>query len=109
MTFSALEKLLKTIEERKTAHVDTSYTASLLANAPEKPIRKLAEEVTELVIEVMKGDTNRATKEAADVLYHYLVVLAASDISFSDVLSELDDREGISGHDEKQNRFSTSN
>ena len=107
MTFSVLEKLLKTIEERKIEDAGTSYTASLLGNAPEKPIRKLAEEVTELVIEVMKGDTNRATKEAADVLYHYLVVLAATDISFSDVLSELKSREGVSGHAEKQNRFST--
>ena len=107
MTFSTLEKLLKTIEERKIEDAGTSYTASLLENAPEKPIRKLAEEVTELVIEVMKGDTNRATKEAADVLYHYLVVLAATDISFSDVLSELESREGVSGHAEKQNRFLT--
>ena len=106
MTFSALEKLLKTIEERKTAHADTSYTASLLASTSEKPIRKLSEEVTELVIEVSKGDTKRATKEAADVLYHYLVVLAATDITFSDVLSELESREGVSGHAEKQNRFS---
>ena len=107
MTFSALEKLLKTIEERKIENAGTSYTALLLENAPEKPIRKLVEEVTELVIEVMKGDTNRATKEAADVLYHYLVVLAATDISFSDVLSELKSREGVSGYAEKQNRFST--
>ena len=107
MTFSVLEKLLKTIEERKIENAGTSYTALLLENAPEKPIRKLSEEVTELVIEVMKGDTIRATKEAADVLYHYLVVLAATDISFSDVLSELKSREGVSGHAEKQNRFST--
>ena len=107
MTFSALEKLLKTIEERKIENSGTSYTALLLENAPEKPIRKLSEEVTELVIEVMKGDTIRATKEAADVLYHYLVVLAATDISFSDVLSELESREGVSGHAEKQNRFLT--
>ena len=107
MTFSALEKLLKTIEERKIENAGSSYTALLLENAPEKPIRKLSEEVTELVIEVIKGDTIRATKEAADVLYHYLVVLAATDISFSDVLSELESREGVSGHAEKQNRLST--
>ncbi len=107
MSFLALEKLLKTIEERKTAHADASYTASLLANAPEKPICKLAEEVAELLIDIMKGDTNGATKEAADVLYHFLVVLAAADISFSDVLSELESREGVSGHAEKRNRIST--
>ena len=108
MTFSALEKLLKTIEERKTANPDSSYTALLLANAPEKPIRKLAEEVIELLIDVTKGDTNGAKKEAADVLYHFLVVLAAADISFSDVLYELESREGVSGYAEKQNRATTS-
>ena len=108
MTFSVLENLLKTIEERKTAQTDSSYTALLLANAPEKPIRKLSEEVTELLIDVMKGDTNGAIKEAADVLYHYLVVLAAAGISFSEVLSELQSREGVSGYAEKQNRTTTS-
>ncbi len=108
MTFSALENLIKTIEGRKTAHPDSSYTASLLANAPEKPICKLAEEVTELSIEVMKRNFNGATREAADVLYHYMVLLAAADISFSDVLSEIESREGVSGHNEKQNRSITS-
>jgi len=52
----------------------------------------------------MKNDSQAATKEAADVLYHYLVVLAAADIKFSEVLAELANREGISGHAEKQNR-----
>lgn len=109
MTFSVLEKLIKTIGERKTAHADNSYTASLLANSPERPIQKFSEEVTELLIDIMNGDNNRATKEAADVLFHYLVVLAAADISFLDVLSELERREGISGHTEKQNRNLNSN
>ena len=94
MTFLALEKLIKKIEERKNAEVEHSYTASLLAHAPDKPLRKLSEEVTELLIDVLKGDVKGATKEAADVLYHYLVVLAAADISFSEVLHELEKREG---------------
>ena len=107
MTFLALEKLIKTIEERKNAEVDHSYTASLLAHAPEKPLRKLSEEVTELLIDILKGDVEGATKEAADVLYHYCVVLAAADISFSEVLHELEKREGISGYEEKRNRKQT--
>ena len=107
MTFLALEKLIKKIEERKNAEVDHSYTASLLAHAPDKPLRKLSEEVTELVIDILKGDVSGATKEAADVLYHYLVVLAAADISFSEVLHEIEKREGISGYEEKRSRKQT--
>ena len=104
MKLSALENLLKTIEERRTSDADSSYTASLFANAPEKPIHKLVEEVTELLIDILKGDAKGATKEAADVLYHYLVLLAAANISFVDVLHELESREGISGHNEKRSR-----
>ena len=70
-------------------------------------MRKLSEEVTELLIDILKGDFKGATKEAADVLYHYLVVLAAADISFSEVLHELEKREGISGYEEKRNRKQT--
>ena len=107
MIFLALEKLIKKIEERKNAEGDHSYTASLFAHAPDKPLRKLSEEVTELLIDVLKGDVKGATKEAADVLYHYLVVLAAAGISFSEVLNELDKREGMSGYEEKRNRKQT--
>ncbi|GIS15646.1 MAG: hypothetical protein CM15mP117_10780 [Alphaproteobacteria bacterium] len=70
-------------------------------------MRKLSEEVTELLIDVLKGDVKGATKEAADVLYHYLVVLAATNISFSEVLHELEKREGMSGYEEKRNRKQT--
>ena len=104
MIFLALEKLIKKIDERKNAEIDRSYTASLLAHAPDKPLQKLSEEVTELLIDVLKGDVQGATKEAADVLYHYLVVLAAADISFSEVLHELEKREGMSGYEEKRSR-----
>tara|TARA_B100000575_G_C23003994_1_gene578473 strand:+ start:136 stop:453 length:318 start_codon:yes stop_codon:yes gene_type:complete len=105
MRFPVLESLLKTIEERKKAQPDSSYTSSLLAHSPEKPLRKLSEEVTELLIDVLKEDKKGAIKEAADVLYHYLVVLSAANISFSEVLSELEQRQGMSGHEEKQNRL----
>ena len=105
MRFPVLESLLKTIEERKKAQPDSSYTSSLLAHSPEKPLRKLSEEVTELLIDVLRGDNKGATKEAADVLYHYLVVLSAANISFTEVLSELERRQGMSGYEEKQNRL----
>ena len=104
MKFLVLERLLKTIENRKKAQPNSSYTSSLLAHSPDQPLRKLSEEVTELLIDVLNGDVKGATKEAADVLYHYLVVLAAANIPFSEVLSELDQRQGKSGHEEKQNR-----
>ena len=104
MTFLVLERLLKTIDERKKADPKISYTSSLLAHSPEKPLRKLSEEVIELLIDSLKGDTKGATKEAADVLYHYLVVLAALNIDFSEVLAELEQRQGMSGHEEKRNR-----
>ena len=107
MTFLALEKLIKKIEERKNGEVKHSYTASLLAHAPHKPLRKLSEEVTELLIDILKGNVKGATKEAADVLYHYLVVLAAADISFSEVPHELEKRQGVSGYEEKRNRKQT--
>ena len=104
MVYSVLDNLIATIDSRKAASADSSYTASLFAGAPEKPLRKLTEETTELLIEIMKNDKAASTKEAADVLYHFLVVLAASDISFADVLSELAQREGVSGHEEKRQR-----
>ena len=104
MTFLVLENLLKSIDERKIADPNNSYTSSLFAHSPEKPLRKLSEEVTELLIDALKGDVKGATKEAADVLYHYLVVLAAVNIPFSEVLSELEQRQGMSGHEEKRNR-----
>ena len=104
MRYLVLERLLKTIEERKKVQSDRSYTSSLLAFSPDKPLRKLSEEVTELLIDVLKGDIKGATKEAADVLYHYFVVLAAANIPFSVFLSELERREGMSGHEEKRKR-----
>jgi phosphoribosyl-ATP pyrophosphohydrolase len=101
---NSLERLAATIEARKGTDPDTSWTAKLLSQGPEKAAEKFGEEAVEAIIEAVRGDAERLTAEAADVLYHLLVMLAACDVSLSDVLAELDRREGVSGLDEKAAR-----
>ena len=98
---TALTRLAATIAARKNADPDTSWTAKLLASGPEKCAGKFGEEAIEAIIEAVKGDRNRLTAEAADVLYHLLVMLAARDVTLDDVLAELARREGTSGVAEK--------
>ena len=104
MTASALDRLAATIQSRKGADPDTSWTAKLLSKGPEKCAEKFGEEAVEAIIEAVKGDRVRLTAEAADVVYHLLVMLAARDVTLADVLTELDRREGISGIAEKAAR-----
>ncbi|HHL22928.1 MAG TPA: phosphoribosyl-ATP diphosphatase [Aliiroseovarius sp.] len=99
-----LERLSATIESRKGADPDTSWTARLLAQGPEKAAEKFGEEAVEAIIEAVKGDRAHLTSEAADVLYHLLVMLAARDVPLADVLAELERREGTSGIAEKASR-----
>lgn len=101
---TALDRLAATIEARKTADPDGSWTARLLAEGPEKCAGKFGEEAVEAIVEAVKGDRERLTSEAADVLYHLLVMLAARDVPLADVLEELDRRAGVSGLDEKARR-----
>ncbi len=101
---SALERLARVIEARKGADPKESWTANLLAKGPEKAAEKFGEEAVEAIIEAVKGDKERLTAEAADVLYHLLVMLAARDVTLDDVLVELERREGTSGIDEKSRR-----
>jgi phosphoribosyl-ATP pyrophosphohydrolase len=101
---TALDRLAATIEARRGADPASSWTAKLLAKGPEKCAEKFGEEAVEAVIEAVKGDRARLTSEAADVLYHLLVMLASRDVALSDVLAELDRRSGQSGIDEKAAR-----
>ena len=101
---SILHDLAATIEARKGADPDSSWTAKLLAKGPEKCAEKFGEEAIEAIIEATKGDQAKLTAEAADVLYHLLVMLAARDVALEDVLAELARRQGISGIDEKAAR-----
>ncbi|WP_170788310.1 phosphoribosyl-ATP diphosphatase [Ruegeria lacuscaerulensis] len=101
---SILHDLAATIESRKDADPDSSWTAKLLAKGPEKCAEKFGEEAIEAIIEATKGDVKKLTSEAADVLYHLLVMLAARDVALDDVLTELARRQGISGIAEKAAR-----
>lgn len=99
-----LQELAETIAARKTADPDSSWTAKLLAHGPEKCAEKFGEEAIEAIIEAIKGDKDALTAEAADVIYHLLVMLAARDVSLDDVMAELAKRQGTSGITEKANR-----
>jgi phosphoribosyl-ATP pyrophosphohydrolase len=99
-----LERLAATIAARKGADPETSWTAKLLSKGPEKCAEKFGEEAVEAIIEAVKGDRDRLTAEAADVLYHLLVMLTARDVTLAQVLAELERREGKSGIAEKSER-----
>lgn len=101
---SVLDELWQTIESRKGADPDSSWTAKLLAKGPEKCAEKFGEEAIEAIIEAIRDDRPALTREAADVLYHLLVMLAARDVALDDVLDELARRQGQSGIDEKAAR-----
>jgi phosphoribosyl-ATP pyrophosphohydrolase len=101
---NALTRLAATIATRKGADPESSWTAKLLAQGPEKCAEKFGEEAVEAIIEAVKGDRAKLTAEAADVLYHLLVMLAARDVTLQDVLAELDKRAGTSGLAEKAAR-----
>ena len=99
-----LKALAQTIEDRKSSDPDSSWTAKLLSKGPEKAAEKFGEEAVEAIIEAVKGDKTVLTSEAADVLYHLLVMLAARDVSLDDVFAELERRQGRSGIAEKASR-----
>ena len=101
---NALDRLAATIADRKGADPDSSWTAKLLARGPDKTAEKFGEEAVEAIIEAVRGDRARLTAEAADVLYHLLVMLAARDVTLADVMAELERREGTSGLAEKAAR-----
>jgi len=99
-----LDDLYATILARKDADPSSSWTAQLLAKGPEKCAEKFGEEAVEAIIEAVKDDRDGLTSEAADVLYHLLVMLAARDVPLSDVFEELARRQAKSGIAEKAAR-----
>jgi len=96
-----LRRLATTIAARQGADTATSHTATLLAKGPAKCAEKFGEEAIEAIVDAVKGDPAALTAEAADVLYHLIVMLEASDVPLADVLAELERREGTSGIAEK--------
>jgi len=99
----SLTTLAQTIANRKGADPSTSWTAKLLAN-PDKATEKFGEEAVEAIIEATKGDKSRLTSEAADVVYHLLVMCAARDVTLADIETELANRTAQSGIAEKASR-----
>ena len=101
---TSLSRLEETINQRRVADPASSYVASLFAKGRAKIAQKLGEEAVETVIAAMADDKDEVTKEAADLVFHLGVLLAEMGLSFEDVLSELDRREGQSGLVEKAAR-----
>ncbi|ETD89336.1 phosphoribosyl-ATP diphosphatase [Rhodobacter capsulatus] len=101
---TALSRLAATVESRKGADPESSWTAKLFAKGPEKCAEKFGEEAVEAIIAAVKNDRDNLVYEAADVLYHLTVMLAARDVSLDEVLAELDRRAGTSGIAEKAAR-----
>lgn len=99
-----LARLYDTIASRKGADPTSSYTASLFAEGPAHCARKFGEEAVETIIAGAGTNKQDLINESADALYHLLVLLAAHDVSLSDVCATLEKREGTSGHDEKAGR-----
>jgi phosphoribosyl-ATP pyrophosphohydrolase len=99
-----LADLADAIAKRRGESPDQSYTAKLLAQGVENCAKKFGEEAVELALASMKQDKTHFTAEAADVLYHFLVLLAASNVPLGDVMQELERRKGKSGLAEKAAR-----
>ena len=99
-----LDDLATLIAARASADPDSSWTAKLLSKGPEKCAEKFGEEAIEAIIEAVKGDNAALTSEAADVLFHLLVMLQSRGVALSDVMAELARRQGTSGLAEKAAR-----
>ena len=99
-----LDRLGNIIAARRAAEPGSSYVASLFAKGLPKIAQKVGEEAVETIIAALSGDAKALTGEAADLLFHLLVLLEAGGVPLSDVLAELDRREGVSGLDEKAAR-----
>jgi phosphoribosyl-ATP pyrophosphohydrolase len=98
-----LARLAATVESRKGGDPTTSYTTKLLAD-PSLAAKKLGEEAIEAVIAATQGDKGALAAESADLIYHWLVVLAAAGVSLDEVAAKLEAREGTSGLAEKAAR-----
>ncbi len=99
-----LDRLAATIAARKGADPASSWTAKLLSEGPERCAKKFGEEAVETVIAAVSGDADATASESADLIYHWLVLLAATGVSLDEVAAKLQAREGRSGLEEKASR-----
>jgi len=99
-----LADLEKTIAERARSGDPNSWTAKLVSRGIDKAAQKLGEEAVETVIAAIRGNKAGIVSESADLIYHWLVVLAISGVPLSDVMQELEKRTARSGLAEKNSR-----
>lgn len=99
-----LARLEVVIASRRDGDPEASYVARLNAKGVEKIAQKLGEEAVEAVIAALGQDRDALVCEAADLVFHLLVLLGHKDIALAEVLAELDRREGVSGIAEKASR-----
>lgn len=104
MSEDVLPRLADTIAARRDAAADASYTRRLLDGGPAHAAKKFGEEAVETIIAALGQDRNALISEAADTLYHLLVLLETKDVLLADVLRRLEQREGQSGLVEKAAR-----
>ena len=103
-TNDTLERLYNTVLERRKADPEKSYIAKRLQQGTAKIAQKVGEEAVETVIAALNKDKQDLIGESADLIFHWLMLLADADVPLSAVMTELERREGISGLDEKANR-----
>ena len=106
MSNSILEKLNTVLIQRKNAHPQSSYVATLYAAGLDSILKKIGEEATETILAAKDNDKQAIVHETADLWFHCMVMLAEKNISPNEVLTELESRFGLSGHEEKANRES---
>ena len=102
--FDQLEKLASDVAAKANASPETSYTAKLISKGVAKCAKKFGEEAVELALASVANNKHETTTEAADVLYHFMVLLQATGVSPDDVMAELKRREGVGGLTEKASR-----
>ncbi len=104
MSSYTLADLARLVASRAGTDPSTSYTAKLLAGGPAKAAKKLGEEAVEAAIAAVQGDREGLKNEAADVLYHLVVLLKAGNVELEAVMAELERRTAQSGIAEKASR-----
>lgn len=104
MTGFTLADLEQIVAERGRSGDDNSWTAKLFAKGIDKAAQKMGEEAVETVIASIRADKTGVISESADLLYHWMVVLALSGVSLNEVMAELETRTGRSGLAEKASR-----
>lgn len=90
--YKFIDRLIEVIKERRTSPTTTSYTASLFAKGINKIAQKVGEEAVELILEAKDDNKELFLNEAADLLFHYLILLEAKNTSLAEVINVLENR-----------------